>query len=190
MINDELLFVESELISLRPANRSDVPLIYALRRSSRAKFLNPTSPDISHQYEYYENYLMRHNSGDEIYFVICDKRQKRDVGVTRVTNLTQHGRFGWEGLVIDSDATPGVAIDAIVTIYATGFLGAKKSVCGPWKVPKGHLRVQRLHKNMGIAKIIDTEREHFIYQALREDFVREWPKFVKQGFGTKKWSDV
>jgi hypothetical protein len=187
MIDDHLLNIQSRLVSLRPANLEDVPLIYRLRHSARGKWLNPTSTDIQVQYEYFKGYLSRHAAGDEIYYVIHDIRQSRDVGVTRVTNLRTPLRFGWEGLIIDDQATPGVALDVTITIYATGFFGAGKTICGPWKVLRNHTRVNQFHQRMNVARVIGSDERFFVYEVKLEDFRREWNRLSRQGLGTRKF---
>jgi hypothetical protein len=72
-LDSQLLHICSKHLVLRPATRRDVPLIYSLRRSERGRNLNHTDPDIEVQYKYFENYLKRFESGEEIYYVIVDR---------------------------------------------------------------------------------------------------------------------
>jgi len=179
--------ITSSLVVLRAMTRDDVPLVYQLRHSLRGQWLKPTPPDIREQYKYFDNYLSRHSKGDEIYFVIQERKTGRDIGVTRVTNLLANGRFGWEGLIIDSSAVPGAAIDTTLTIYSFGFLGLRKAVCGPWKVLKRHSRVNALHSRMGIAECIGEEGDYYVYEVHVNQFVSSITKFNRQGFAVIEW---
>lgn len=183
MIDPALLTIETRLIRLRPATQDDVPLIFALRRSERGSWLNPTSPDIADQYRYFSSYEQRFRVGDEIYFVMEDKRQSRDAGVTRVTRIRESERFGWEGLIIDSNATPGCAIDLTLAVYAWGFNRAAKQICGPWGVLKNHSRVNRLHAAMGIAEIVGEDEKYWFYEVRAERFRERYPALAKRGLG-------
>ena len=174
---------EARLVSIRPALRTDVPLIFELRRSERGGWLNPTSPDICDQYEYFDKYQMRFDSGDEIYFVMRDKRRGVESGVTRVTELLTPNKFGWEGLIIDKDTTPGCAIDLTTLIYLWGFTIAAKEKCGPWGVLKHHHRVNQLHAMMGVAQKIGEDDIYWYYEVDKQDFQEWYPKFSKRGFG-------
>lgn len=174
---------ETRLVSIRPALVSDVQLIFDLRRSERGNWLNPTSPNIGDQYEYFEKYLHRFESGNEIYFIMFDKRRGVDCGITRVTKLLHPTIFGWEGLIIDENATPGCAIDLTTLIYLWGFTVAAKETCGPWGVLKHHERVNRLHSIMGVAEIIGEDERYWYYEVTAKSF-RDWyPKFSRRGFG-------
>lgn len=183
VINPALLTIETRLIRLRPATRDDVPLIFALRRSERGNWLNPTSPDIADQYRYFSSYEQRFQAGDEIYFVMEDKRQSRDAGVTRVTRIRGSEGFGWEGLIIDSNATPGCAVDLTLAVYAWGFNRAEKKICGPWGVLKNHSRVNRLHAAMGIAEIVGEDEKYWLYEVRAERFRERYPALAKRGLG-------
>ena len=182
-MNERTHHFETRLISIRPATRSDVPLIFGLRRSERGNWLNPTSPDIDDQYEYFDRYHGRFAAGEEIYFVMFDKRREVDCGITRVTRLHSPDRFGWEGLIIDKNATPGCAVDLTTLIYLWGFSIAEKNVCGPWGVLKHHDRVNQLHKAMGVAKVTSEDDNYWYYEVYRKDFLEWYPRFSKRGFG-------
>jgi len=180
-------YINSSIVTLRPMTRDDVPLVYRLRHSMRGQWLNPTSLDIQEQYRYFENYQIRYSEGHEIYFVIQERQTSRDVGVTRVTNLRTSGRFGWEGLIIDSSAVPGAAIDTTLTVYSFGFLGLSKEVCGPWKVLKRHSRVNALHSRMGIADCVGEESDFYVYEVYSNRFISSIAKYNRQGFANIDW---
>ena len=180
----------SRMVTLRPMAREDVPFLYRIRRSEGGKWLNPTAPDILDQYRYFDQYVERYNRCDEIYFVIRENRQSRDVGVTRITNLLSESRFGWEGLIVEPSAAPGSAIDSILAIYSLGFTGLQKKVCGPWRVKKQNIRVNGLHTKMGIASRIGEDDACFIYEVYVDRFLSRIDEFKRRGFGHVTWPEI
>lgn len=179
--------INSSIVALRTMTRDDVPLVYQLRHSRRGQWLQPTPLDIGEQYKYFDEYLTRHSNGDEIYFVIQEQQTGRDIGVTRATKLLADGRFGWEGLIIDSSAIPGAAIDTTLAIYSFGFLGLRKEVCGPWKVLKRHSRVNALHSRMGVAECVGEEGDYYVYEVYVSRFLSSIARFNRQGFAVIDW---
>ena len=177
------LNIQTRLISMRPVLRSDAKLIYDLRHSKRGSWLKPTSTDIRDQEKYLENYQIRFEGRDEVYYVIKDLRQGSDVGVTRITNLNEPNTFGWEGLIIAEEASPGVAIDLVFSVYKIGFMLLGKKICGPWGVRKDSSRVDRLHQVMNIAEKVSEDNEYWFYHVTIDSFLRSQKYFESRGFG-------
>lgn len=181
-MDERLLHPESTLVRMRPAQVEDVPFIFDIRHSQRGQWLNATSPDIADQYVYFENYLKRFDADDEIYYMINDKRQNRDVGIVRLTRISERTGFGWEGLVIDSEATPGCAVDLSASIYSIGFEWLNREECGPWKVRKGN-SVMKMHAFMGVARTVGEDEHHWHVSVQKEDFLNGIERLRKRGFG-------
>jgi len=188
-LDKRLLNPESTLIRMRPLTESDIPFVFDIRHSERAHLLNPTSPDISDQYLYYENYLERFFSGDEVYYMICDKKLDADVGVVRLTRILEERSFGWEALVMKPETTPGCAIDVAATIFSMGFEWLSKEECGPWVVPKANKRVMKMHEMMEIAGKIGEDDARWFVSAKKADFEMKIEKMRNRGFGRihDKW---
>ena len=182
-MDNRILNPESTLIRMRPATVEDVPFIFGIRHSVRGQWLNTTSPDIADQYTYFENYLNRFEENEEIYFVIFDKKLNRDVGIVRMTRIGERDGFGWEGLVMDPETTPGSALDVAATVYSMGFDWLERAECGPWKVLKSNSRVMRMHEMMGLAKTVDEDDLNWIVSVKRDDFVAGIEQLRRRGFG-------
>ena len=177
------LEVQTGIISMRPVLQSDARLIYDLRHSKRGSWLKPTSTDIRDQEKYLKDYLIRFEDNDEVYYVIRDLKLGLDLGVTRITKLNEPEIFGWEGLIISEEASPGVAIDLVYSIYKIGFELLGKKLCGPWGVRKDSERVIRLHQVMGIAEIVSEDEVYWFYHVTSESFFRSQRYFESRGFG-------
>ena len=182
-MDNRILNPESTLIRMRPLTQLDVPFVFDIRHSKRAQLLNPTSPDIADQYLYHENYLERFSSGDEVYYMIHDKKLNRDVGIVRMTRIGERDGFGWEGLVMDPETTPGSAVDVAATVYSMGFEWLRKEECGPWVVPRGLKRVMKMHEMMGIARKIGEDDASWFVSAKKADFEVKIEKLRNKGFG-------
>jgi len=182
-LDKRLLNPESTLIRMRPLTQLDVPFVFEIRHSERAHLLNPTSPDIAVQYSYYENYLERFKSGDEIYYMIHDKKSNLDVGVVRMTRILASNTFGWEALVMKPESTPGCAIDVATSIFSMGFEWLNKEECGPWIVPMGNKRVMKMHEMMEIARKVGEDESGWFVSAKRADFQAKIEKLRNRGFG-------
>lgn len=182
-MNRNLLSIRSKHIELRPATRDDVPLIYKLRRSERGSWLNTTSDDISVQYTYFENYLERFNAGKEIYYVIIDCVNQKEVGIFRLTRLDEDEGFGWEGLVMSSDASPNAPIDICATVYELGFMRLGRQICGPWTIKRGNRPMLTIHKYMDTAFEVDSDDEVHYFAVKRDDYMRRREWLQRRNYG-------
>ncbi len=182
-MDKRLLNPESTLIRMRPLTESDIPFIFEIRRSDRSTKMNPTSPEISDQYSYFERYLDRFNSGDEIYYMIHDKKLDRDIGVVRMTEILGEKHFGWESLILKSESTPGCFLDVSASIYAMGFEWLKKEECGPWVVMKSNERVMKVHEMIDIARKVDEDDMRWFVSVKKIDFEGKIEKLRRKGFG-------
>jgi hypothetical protein len=182
-LDERLLNTESSLIKMRPATVEDVPFIFDIRHSPRGQWLNVTSPEIADQYSYFDKYLQRYENGDEIYFMIHDKKKGRDSGIVRMTRILEPKNFGWEGLVMTPDSTPGCALDVAASIYSMGFDWLERDECGPWKVLKANVRVMRMHELMKIARKIGEEDLNWLVSVKKSDFVVGIDSLRARGFG-------
>lgn len=186
LIDVRLLDLETNYCRIRPLERADVPLVYRLRRESRDQYLNPILEDISHQYEYYESYLSRYESGDEIYYVIHDLKLGEDVGVVRLTDIQEGPRYNWHSLIVLRNASPQIGIDICVMFYAIGFDILGKETCGPWPVKKSFTKMVRLHEYMKMAKIVEEDQEYYYYQVEAPDYQAISPALRRASFGVVK----
>lgn len=182
-MDKRLLTPESTLISMRPMTIDDVEFIFRIRHSERGQWLNVTSPDIKDQYIYFENYLQRFRAGDEIYYMIHDKGRGLDSGIVRMTRILETEGFGWEGLVLQPETTPGCAIDVAATVYSMGFDWLGRNECGPWRVLKANSRVMRMHQQMGVARQVGEDENNWLVSVNREDFTHGIESLRRRGFG-------
>ena len=182
-MHSQLLSPQSSLIRMRPATIADVPFIFNIRHSQRGQWLNATSPNIADQYSYFEQYLQRYENGDEIYYVIFDKKLGRDTGIVRMTRILEEVNFGWEGLVMEPVTTPGCALDVAASIYSMGFDWLNRSECGPWKVLKSNIRVMKMHEMMNIAKKVGEDDLNWLVSVAKPDFVAGIGSLRARGFG-------
>lgn len=182
-MDDRLLRPESTLVSMRPMTVDDVQYIFDIRHSARGRWLNTTSPDIGDQYIYFEKYLERFHDDDEIYYMIRDKRREQDTGIVRMTRLSESVGFGWEGLVLEEETTPGCAIDVAAVVYSMGFDWLNRETCGPWKVLKSNTRVMRMHQMMGVARAIGEDETNWLVSVTRENFYSGIQSLRRRGFG-------
>lgn len=182
-MDKRLLNPESTLIRMRPLTESDIPFVFEIRRSERSTMMNPTSPDIAEQYSYFEKYLDRLNNGDEIYYMIHDKKLNLDIGVVRLTEIRREKVFGWESLILKSESTPGCFLDISASIYAMGFEWLEKEECGPWVVMKSNERVMKVHEVIDIARKVDEDDLRWFVSAKKSNFEVKIEKLRRRGFG-------
>jgi hypothetical protein len=183
ILDDRLLNIKSRHLSLRPATEADVPLIFDLRRSERGQFLNPTSPDIAQQYEYFERYSERFEAGDEIYYVVEDNHTCSECGIFRLTRITNAPKIGWEGLILNQSASPMAGIDICATVYEVAIVMLGRTELGPWAIKPSNRPMLQIHKYMGTAFQVGQDAETLWYSVKSDEYLkrREWLQC--RGFG-------
>jgi hypothetical protein len=183
ILDDKLLFINTPHLTMRPAIRDDVPLIFDLRLSKRGKILNFTSPDIKDQYIYFDAYLERYALNKEIYYVISDKKSNSDVGIFRLTKIDDQNSIGWEGLVVHPATPPFFAIEICATVYEIVFALLNRNELGPWKVRAENKVMIKIHDYMNVVTSEPTEENQLVYKITRDNFLNRRNWLHQRGFG-------
>lgn len=162
----------------------DAELIFDLRtKRSKDNYLKITNGDVSDQKKYLEKYLERFNNHEEIYYKIFDIKNKQFSGVVRITELNKTLVFNWQSLVVFEFVNPNIVIDAILMIYRIGFDFLDRNICGKWEVDKNFIKMIKINKIMNMAKIVGENEKYFLFEVKKFDFVENYPRYKKMGFG-------
>lgn len=162
----------------------DAELIFDLRtKRSKDNYLKITNGDVSDQKKYLEKYLERFNNHEEIYYKIFDIKNKQFSGVVRITELNKTLVFNWQSLVVFEFVNPNIVIDAILMIYRIGFDFLNRNICGKWEVDKNFIKMIKINKIMNMAKIVGENEKYFLFEVKKFDFVENYPRYKKMGFG-------
>ena len=174
--------IKGNFCSLLPVKIEDAKLIVNLR-TSRPDFLKKNILTIESQINYLTKYESRYQSHDEIYFKIFDNRIKKDSGVTRITNLKSINTFGFESGVMYENAGPNLYLDAYFMCLRIGFVYFARTLSDPWIVDKKNKRMLEIHKKIGIAEVVDEDKEYVYLLAYQNLFLEKFESFKKLGFG-------
>ena len=173
--------IKGKYANLFHLEKSDMRFVFHLR-TSRATYLEATDEDVNKQFEYFDSYLNRFNTQEEIYFKIVDSRIDKPIGVTRLTQLTRD-EFNFESGVVESGSSPNCYLDTMFICYRIGFEYLGKKTSGIWKVDKNNKRMLKLHELVGIGKIIDEDSRFLYLRGTQIRFYENFEKFRKLGFG-------
>ena len=154
-------------IRLKLVNINDAKLIFDLRTNKTlSKYLNPTSPKLSDQKKWMEQYFIRNKNNQEYYFKFQFEKQKRfyDVGVARVIKLTKNN-FSFGSWIMKGDSPSWLAIECALSIYEFAFKhkNFKKNLM--WMDLKNK-KVIVFHKLMGAKESHRDKKQLYAYLTL------------------------
>ena len=162
----------------RDANVSDASFILSLRMdSSLNQFLSKTSPELSDQEKFLENYE-RKISG-EAYFVI--EKEGQPVGTVRLYD-PQGDSFCWGSWIVKEGESPAVAIESLLMVYAFGcdFLGFNWA---HFDVRRENRSVWRFHESFGAKRTSENTLD--IFYAIDRNSIdrarRKYKNFLPEG---------
>ena len=166
-----------------PVSISDAEFIFNLRTKRKDSFLKPTQGTALDQTRYLEKYLEELPKKEQIYYKIIDTKTKKGSGVLRITELEKKEIFNWQSFVVKEDASPNVALDAMLMVYRIGFEYLERNKCGPWEVDKNFEKMIKIHNFLKMAKIIGEDDKYFLFAVTKEDYKNNIGRFLKMGYG-------
>lgn len=142
----------------RLVEKEDAEFIVRLRTIERlARFLHPTSNDISRQITWIEKYKERENAGTDYYYIF--ESEKIKIGVSRLYDI--HDNEFTAGSWIFSPTAPfGSSILGDITSREIGFSELGKSKC-LFDVRKGNRNVINYHARYNPTKIGEDETNYY-----------------------------
>ncbi len=162
-------------LDFRPVTPADAEYIFALRTDSALNsHLSPVQGSVEDQVAWIEGYKPREARGEEFYFAI-ERKDERRCGVVRVYNLTED-RFTWGSWVLDENKPRKAALDSAVLLYdfAFGHLGLARAA---FDVRRENSRTLAFHDRFGARRTgeddqdIYFEYDKFDFAAAREHFL-------------------
>ena len=166
-----------------PIELSDSKSIVDIRTGRDDSALKKIKFSIADQNLYYKSYYEKFVKNQEIYYKISLVNDKTPLGLIRITELNEEYRFNYHSLIFKVITPPFMPIDSIFSMYELGFDFYHKEVCGPWPVPKIAKKVYQLHKKMGIATEIMSNKENYFFVVTKDKFNARKGYFKKLGFG-------
>jgi RimJ/RimL family protein N-acetyltransferase len=139
----------------RNAEVSDASFILSLRTDNqKAKFLSGTSPEMSKQIAWLEDYARK---ADQAYFIIED-RLGESLGCVRLYD-PQGDSFCWGSWILKSSAPQSAAIESALMVYAYALdhLGFRQA---HFDVRKGNESVWQFHERFGAERTGETELDY------------------------------
>jgi hypothetical protein len=168
---------------INPESEDDAELVINLRNRELNNFLKSSTLTVLNQLDYFKRYKLNFLAKKEIYLKIFDYQKLKFNGVVRITELDSIKKFGWESLVLEEDASPILATDVMLSIFAIGFQHLKRDCCGPWEVSKQHKRVMMWHKKIGMAEVVNENQDYYYVQVNYENYKNYAPKWESIGIG-------
>lgn len=163
-------------IDLKFVEEGDEEFIARLR-SQKGKFLSRSSNLPSDQLLWIRKYKERERLGEEYYFIIYDKSQKR-IGTIRVYNISDSiNTFCWGSWLVLDSAPSYAAIESAILIYNFAFNILKKDKA-IFDVRKENKSVVRFHKNFG-ARVIKSDDLNYYFEFTSDDFKLSKIKYKK-----------
>ena len=158
--------ISGRTLVFRNAEISDAPFILSLRVDrEKSRYLSPTSPEISQQVAWLEDYAEK---SDQAYFII-ETKEGLPLGMVRIYDAVGDS-FCWGSWILKDEAPRSAAIESALMVYSyaldhLGFRGAHQL-----NVRKGNVGVVRFHESFGAERISETE-DDFIYEIIFEKIV-------------------
>ena len=148
---DALFCLDTRFIRLRLVEEQDYLVLYELRKSKRARYLNAIDADALAQREYIRSARQKALLGEELYYAIsAHPNADNVVGFIRLADLKGKPFFSFHSLITSPGAPSFLALDAIFTTLQIGFdiLGHERS--DMLTVRQENERMRLLHRTMGI----------------------------------------
>ena len=151
----------------RLVEKEDAEFIIELRTIDKlARFLHPTSKDISHQIAWIEKYKDREKAGTDYYYMF-ENEQKERIGVSRLYDIHEED-FTVGSWIFSPSATFGFSILGDIIAREIGFSDLGKQKC-LFDVRKGNINVINYHKRYNPTKIGEDELNYY-YEINQETF--------------------
>jgi len=179
-----LFRLDTRFIHLRLVEELDYPLLYELRISERARYLNTIDGDPLKQREYIRSARQKALLGEELYYAISAHPNINKVaGFIRLADLNNKRFFSFHSLIVSPVAPAFLALDAIFTTLQIGFdvLGHERS--DTLTVRLDNERMRALHRTMGILTEDRTDSEWVYLSATRKKYRSRREFFRRFGFG-------
>lgn len=171
------------LVKINSNSEEDASFVIALRNRKLNNYLRTSSISLSQQMNYFKNYQLEYDEGEQIYYKIFDVSKNSFNGIVRFTELNKVGKFCYESMVVKEDISPIVPTDVVLSIYKIGFEKLGKKICGPFPVSKKNTRVLKWHKKIGMTEIINEDNEYFYLEISSKNYFNNIQKYNKLGLG-------
>ena len=171
------------LVKINSNSEEDATFVIALRNRKLNNYLRTSSISLSQQMNYFKNYQLEYDEGEQIYYKIFDVSKNSFNGIVRFTELNKVGKFCYESMVVKEDISPVVPTDVVLSIYKIGFEKLGKKICGPFPVSKKNTRVLKWHKKIGMTEIINEDNEYFYLEISSKNYFNNIQKYNKLGLG-------
>ena len=171
------------LVKINSNSEEDATFVIALRNRKLNNYLRTSSISLSQQMNYFKNYQLEYDEGEQIYYKIFDVSKNSFNGIVRFTELNKVGKFCYESMVVKEDISPVVPTDVVLSIYKIGFEKLGKKICGPFPVSKKNTRVLKWHKKIGMTEIINEDNEYFYLEISSKNYFNNVQKYNKLGLG-------
>ena len=171
------------LVKINSNSEEDATFVIALRNRKLNNYLRTSSISLSQQMNYFKNYQLEYDEGEQIYYKIFDVSKNSFNGIVRFTELNKVGKFCYESMVVKEDISPVVPTDVVLSIYKIGFEKLDKKICGPFPVSKKNTRVLKWHKKLGMTEVINEDNEYFYLEISSKNYFNNVQKYNKLGLG-------
>jgi hypothetical protein len=172
-----------KLAKIDSKDEKDAEFVLALRNRKLNNYLQISSITLQEQMNYFNNYQLEYDRGEQIYYKIFDISKGIFNGIVRFTELDKIDKFCYESMVVKEDISPMVPTDVVLSIYKIGFEKLNKKSCGPFPVSKKNIRVLDWHEKIGMTKIIDEDEEYFYLEISTSNYFKNIEKYNKLGLG-------
>ncbi len=178
----------SRFVHFTEVCEGDVDFLYELRSNLRGAHLSDSVDRRTHEAFLAARIHDRQVRHHERYFILRDPQTSVRHGAVRVTRLDDPTAVGWESLIVEPDASPTLAIDAILSVYSLAFQVLERQRLGPWRVRTSNAQMLRLHERLGFvspqsAKEPESTEEYTWLLVEAENFQRDFPRWSRLGFG-------
>ena len=146
-------------LHFRLVEKDDAEFIVKLRTTERlARFLHPTSNDISQQKVWIDKYKKREIAGTDYYYIFENEKNNK-IGVSRLYDI-KNGSFTVGSWIFSPTAPFGASILGDIIVREIGFIELDKPKC-LFDVRKGNVNVINYHKRYSPVMIGEDEENYY-----------------------------
>lgn len=166
----------------------DSSFLYTLRSGSRGAMLSNPVDKTTHE-SFLSSRLHDPNiRSQERYYTLRHPLSLHRYGAVRITRLDDPIALSWESLVVQRDAPAALGVDAILSVYSLAFLVLGRQKLGPWRVRTSNTHMLRIHERLGFVSSHvntagDPEGQYVWLSVRREEFIRDFPRWSRRGYG-------
>jgi hypothetical protein len=180
--------IHTRFVHFTEVCEGDVQFLYELRSTRRGALLSDSVDRRTHEEFVAARIHDRHVRQRERYFILRDPHTSVRHGAVRITRLDDPITMGWESLIVESDASPTLAIDAILSVYSLAFQVLERQRLGPWRVRTANSHMLRIHEKLGFVapqsgQANERAQEYIWLSVELESFQRDFPRWSRLGFG-------